>query len=307
MQVPACAAGPGLTPPSRSTTAVPGRSRWVRIGREFAVIILLYVAYSLSRLFVDPGPTAALENGYAVLAREQQLGLDIEQAVVTWLLESPALSIAAGYLYATLHYTVTPGVLVWLYRSHPQHYLRSRRILAIATVAAVIGYWLYPTAPPRLLTSGEFPDVLALFADWGWWGADASAPKGLGALTNEYAAMPSMHVGWALWSGVAVAVLARRPLMRALGVAYPLIITVVVIATANHYLLDAFAGAALVTAVGTAAYLVTLWQRRCQGTPHTGAVTLATEDVPTQRGSDKSVTASALEVVVAGVEPAPTA
>jgi len=259
-------------------TAVPGSNRWVRIGRELAVVALLYLAYSLSRLLVDTGPAAALENGFAVLAWEQRLGLDIEHAIVHWVLDVPALSIAAGYLYATLHYTVTPGVLVWLYRSHPRHYLRARRVLAVATVAALIGYWLYPTAPPRLLTGGLFPDVLAIFSDWGWWGADASAPQGLGALTNEYAAMPSMHVGWAVWSGVAIALLARRPLVRALGIAYPLVITLVVVATANHYLLDAFAGAAVVGAVAAGAHAVARVGRRCPA--------LQTAAVPAQRSGE---------------------
>jgi hypothetical protein len=265
MQAQVGAAGAGWPVPARSVAAVPGRTRWVRIGRELAVVALLYLGYSLSRLLVDTGPAGALANGYALLAWEQRFGLDVEHAIVHWVLEVPALSIAAGYLYATLHYTVTPGVLVWLYRSHPAHYLRSRRILAAATVAALVGYWLYPTAPPRLLTSGVFPDVLALFADWGWWGADASAPQGLGALTNEYAAMPSMHVGWAVWSGVAIAVLARRPVVRLLGLAYPLVITLVVVATANHYLVDAFAGAAVVGAVAAGAHVMAQARRRGEG------------------------------------------
>ena len=263
MQAQACAAGGGWRAPVGPTTAVPGSRRWIRVGRELAVVLLLYVAYSTSRLLVDSGPADALANGYRVLAWEQALGLDVERDLVHWLLASPALSIGAGYVYATLHYTVTPAVLVWLYRSHPAHYLGARRVLAAATVAALVGFWLYPTAPPRLLATGGFPDVLALFSDWGWWGADASAPKGLGALTNEYAAMPSMHVGWAVWSGMAIALLARRPAVRLLGLAYPVVITVVVVATANHYLLDAFAGAGVVLAVAVLVLVPTwLWRRR---------------------------------------------
>jgi hypothetical protein len=234
-----------VTSPSAGSHA----RRRPQLARELAVLALLYVGYSLSRLLVDSGPQAALEHGRQVLAWERQVGLDVEAGLVAWLLASPALSIGAGYVYATLHYTVTPAVLVWLHRRHPARYGPARTVLAAATVAALVGFWLYPTAPPRLLPHAGFPDVLALVADWGWWGTDASAPRGLGALTNEYAAMPSMHVGWAVWSGMALALCARRPVVRALGLAYPVLITLVVVATANHYLLDAVAGAVVVAAV----------------------------------------------------------
>jgi hypothetical protein len=80
----------------------------------------------------------------------------------------------------------------------------------------------------------------------GWWGGDASAPRGLGALTNQLAAMPSLHVGWAVWVAWVVVTHSTRRWVRVLAVAYPIGTTLVVVATANHYLLDAVAGAAVV-------------------------------------------------------------
>ena len=86
---------------------------------------------------------------------------------------------------------------------------------------------------------------MAQYSSYGWWGAEASAPRGLGGMTNQYAAMPSLHVGWALWCGVMLWRHGRTPLVKAAGVAYPLVTTIVVMGTANHYFLDAVAGAAV--------------------------------------------------------------
>lgn len=236
-----------------------GASRWVarrgraRLVRELTLLAALYALYSLSRVLVDVAPEEAVQRGLAVLGVERALGLDVEHGMVDALLGRPGAALLAGYLYASLHYTVTPAVLLWLYRCHPLRYATARTVLAGSTLLALVGYWRWPTAPPRLLPGNAYPDVLSLYSQWGWWGADASAPRGLGALTNEYAAMPSMHVGWALWCGLAVLVLARRPWVRLLGAAYPVLTVLVVLATSNHYLLDAVAGAAVVLAVGTAA------------------------------------------------------
>ena len=107
-----------------------------------------------------------------------------------------------------------------------------------------------------------FHDTLAQYAAFGWWGADASAPQGLGGLTNQYAAMPSLHVGWALWCGIILWRYARNPLLRAAGAAYPVVIALVVLGTANHYLLDAVAGAAVMLAGHRLALLASRARRR---------------------------------------------
>ena len=239
-----------VRPPARRVAAV----RRPRALRELGLLAVVYACYSLTRVLVDADPGIARANGELLLAAERALGLDVEAALVEWLLSSTALSVGAGYLYATLHYTVTPAVLIWLYRVHPHQYLRMRGVLVVATCLALLCYWLVPTAPPRLL-DGPYPDVLALTSQWGWWGTEASAPRGLGSLTNQYAALPSMHVGWAAWCGLAIATAARRRWLRVLGVAYPVLITVVVVATSNHYLLDAVAGAALVAALLVVAHV----------------------------------------------------
>ncbi len=238
-------AGVGSQQPQRS-----GRSR---LARELALLACLYAVYTLSRMLVSATPADAVARGLGLLHLEHDLGIDVEHSMVLGLLHVPGAGLLAGYAYASLHYTVTPAVLLWLYRAHPLRYGRARTVLAGSTLVALFGYWRWPTAPPRLLPSGGYPDVLSMYSKWGWWGADASAPRGLGALTNEYAAMPSMHVGWALWCGLAIVICARRPWVRVVGAAYPVLTLLVVLSTSNHYLLDAVAGAAVVVTVGAAA------------------------------------------------------
>jgi hypothetical protein len=240
---------PVRRPGHRTPTAV--RATVPPLPVEVFLMAALYVGYAVSRALVDQAPAQAVDNGWALLRAERLLGLDVERTAIDWLVRSTWLSVAASYAYATLHYVVTPAVLVWLYARRPAHYRPARSILVAATCLALLCYWLVPTAPPRLL-SPQFVDVLASTSHWGWWGTAASAPRGLGSLTNQYAALPSMHVGWAVWSGVALAALARRRVVRVSGAAYPLLITVVVVVTGNHYVLDALAGAAAVAVTGIA-------------------------------------------------------
>ena len=93
-------------------------------------------------------------------------------------------------------------MLVWVYRAHPDRYRVARNSLVIGSALGIAGFALLPTAPPRMLPG--YVDTLASTAGSGWWGSDASAPRGLGGLTNQLAAMPSLHVGWALWCAVVV-------------------------------------------------------------------------------------------------------
>jgi hypothetical protein len=123
---------------------------------------------------------------------------------------------------------------------HRDHYGPARSVLVMGSGLALVGVALLPTAPPRLMDG--YTDVLAAYSGWGWWGQAASAPDGLAWLTNQLAAMPSLHVGWAVWCGALLWQHAAHPTMRALGVAYPLLTAVVVVAKVNHYLLDVAAG-----------------------------------------------------------------
>ncbi|MFJ9035632.1 phosphatase PAP2 family protein [Streptomyces sp. NPDC102406] len=226
------------------TEAVPEvRLRW---WTELPLLLLVYGAYSAGRLLARGDVGTAVGHGLAILRAEKAVHLNIEHPLNRLFTREPWLGVPADFWYASLHYVVTPAVLVWIFRHRAHLYRAARTWLMTSTLIGLIGFTLLPTCPPRLLSAGHgFVDTMAQYSSYGWWGGAASAPKGLGGMTNQYAAMPSLHVGWALWCGVMLWRNGRGPYAKALGVAYPLITTVVVMGTANHYFLDALAGAAV--------------------------------------------------------------
>lgn len=214
--------------------------------REVALLGALYLGYTLSRLFASDDLAAAQRHATQVLHVEQLTGLDVERVLNSGVGHVQWLEVGTAYWYALLHYLVTPLVLVLLWRRGPSLYRPARRALVLATSVALIGYLTFPTAPPRLL--GGYTDVLSATSTWGWWGADASAPRGLGGATNELAAMPSMHVGWAVWVAVVLVGLARRRWQRVAAYGYAAGTAFVVVATANHWVLDGLVGAVVMLA-----------------------------------------------------------
>ncbi|WP_329019400.1 phosphatase PAP2 family protein [Streptomyces sp. NBC_00690] len=219
------------------------RPRW---WTELLLLAVVYVAYSAGRLVARGDVNTAVDHGLAILRAEKALFLDAETPLNRLFTDVPAIGIPSDFIYASLHYLVTPAILIWLFRRRPARYRAARTWLMLSTLLGLVGFTLVPTCPPRLLDASHgFVDTMAQYSSYGWWGAEASAPRGLGGLTNQYAAMPSLHVGWALWCGVLLWRHGKTPLMKTLAVAYPLITTIVVMGTANHYFLDAVAGAAV--------------------------------------------------------------
>lgn len=241
--------------------------------RELALLGAVYLLYTQTRLLTVGSHQQAVSNARAVLKAERGLGLAPERWLNHAFSARQYLALPSDYAYASLHYVVTLAVVIWLFRAHPRAYLASRRTLVTATLVALLGYWLLPLAPPRMLPG--FVDTMARYGAYGWWGDSASAPKGLGAFTNQFAAMPSLHVGWAIWCGWQLGRHARHTISRAFGVGYPLLAVLVVIATGNHYLADAVAGL-VVLLVGAALTRSATWLwQRCHRLP-----------VPAQRASD---------------------
>ncbi|MCX4667048.1 phosphatase PAP2 family protein [Streptomyces sp. NBC_01381] len=219
------------------------RLRW---WTELPLIALVYAAYSAGRLLARGDVSTAVDHGLALLRAEKFLHINAESPLNRLFTANSWIGVPADFWYASLHYLVTPAVLIWLFRSRAVHYRAARAWLMISTLIGLVGFTLLPTCPPRLLAKGHgFVDTMAQYSNFGWWGGEASAPRGLGGMTNQYAAMPSLHVGWALWCGVLLWRHGRTPLTRAVAVAYPLLTTIVVMGTANHYLLDAVAGIAV--------------------------------------------------------------
>jgi hypothetical protein len=207
----------------------------------------LYLAYTLSRLVAADDFGAARLRAEHIVDLESALHLDIEHWLNHVTSHTAWLAVPMDYWYCALHYLVTPAVLGWIYLRRPAAYARVRNALVASTGIGLLGFLTTPTAPPRL-TGGPYADTLAQYAHFGWWAEHASAPSGLGGLTNELAAMPSLHVGWAVWVAWALCATAgfRR---RWLVCLYPLGTAVVVVGTGNHWVLDAVMGL-LVTLTG---------------------------------------------------------
>ncbi|MFI8004561.1 phosphatase PAP2 family protein [Streptomyces sp. NPDC086010] len=208
-----------------------------RLWFEILLIAVSYWLYSLVRNAVPEQKEAALRNADWIWSVEHSLGLAFEESVnhavnsVTWLI------VSMNYYYATLHFVVTIGVLIWLFRRHPGRYAATRLVLFATTAVALLGYYLYPLAPPRLMSGGGFFDTVMLHQTWG-----SMASGNFKHMSNQYAAMPSMHIGWSLWCGLTIFALASAPWARILGLLYPMATLVVIVATANHFWLDAVGG-----------------------------------------------------------------
>jgi hypothetical protein len=143
-----------------------------------------------------------------------------------------------------MHFVVVIGVLVWVYVRHPLNYRATRTALYAANAVAAVVFWLYPLAPPRLLSSPHFIDTVVVYHTWGSWGSG-----GMAKVSNQFAAMPSLHIGWSLWAGLTLFMLSRRWWIRGLALLYPVVTLMVIIGTANHFVLDA-AGGIVVLALG---------------------------------------------------------
>ncbi|MFI0778416.1 phosphatase PAP2 family protein [Streptomyces sp. NPDC021212] len=235
----------------RAGVTLGSRPRW---WTELPLIAVVYLAYAGGRLLGQGDVTTAVNHGLGILRFERRFNIDFESPLNDLFTSHAWIGIPADFVYASLHYAATPAVLVWLWkRGRAADYRFARTWLLITTMIGLIGFVVVPTCPPRLLEAGQgFVDTMAQYSSYGWWGGDASAPRGMGGLTNQYAAMPSLHVGWALWCGIALWWQGRSVWSKIVAVVYPLVIALVVMGTANHYFLDAAAGAA---AVGAGALL----------------------------------------------------
>ncbi|MET8576990.1 phosphatase PAP2 family protein [Streptomyces sp. NPDC005012] len=221
----------------------PGLLRRVRTPRrpriwfEILLIGASYWTYSLIRNAVPEQKAEALRNADWLWDVENRLGIAVEETVNQAVNSVEWLIVGMNYYYATLHFVVTLGVLVWLFRSRPLLYSGARTVLFATTAVALVGYYLFPLAPPRLMNGSMFVDTVLVHGTWG-----SMASGDLKHMSNQYAAMPSMHIGWSVWSGLTIYALARVPWVRVLALLYPVATLVVIVATANHFWLDAVGG-----------------------------------------------------------------
>lgn len=202
--------------------------------RQVAVFCGAYWLYRLVRGIVVDQPEAAIEHARHLVELERSLGLYVEPAVHEWAMAQAWVGDAATWAYVNTHFVVTTVTLAWLYLRRNDVFPFVRNMFVVAMAIALAGYVLYPTAPPRLVPEGGFSDPVSELT-----GGESDGP-----LVNPYAAVPSMHVGFALMLAGAMWRVGRSAWVRGAWAAYPAVVTFVVVATANHWWMDAALGAA---------------------------------------------------------------
>jgi hypothetical protein len=239
------------------------------LAREAGIVLVAYLLYGQVRNLVEGRVSIAEDFASWLLVLERSWGIDVELGINTWVAAREPVAVAMNYYYAILHMLVPILVLVWLWKRHPSHYSLARTSLVLGSLIALLGYWLLPLAPPRLLLGAGYVDTFWFYDTWG-----SLSDPALARLSNQYAAMPSLHVGWALWVGVVLVLVSRRWWVRALGFAYPTLTLVVVMATANHFILDAV-GSVVVMASGALVATVLVGPPRLRQSRPVAAGTIA--------------------------------
>ena len=203
--------------------------------REIAGLAVLYALYEVIRGAGTENVQAAMAHTADIVAVEQALGVYVERSVQQAFEAIPYAPAFLGLLYVLLHFAGTAVALTWIHRKHPERFPLVRTTFVAATALALVGYVFFPAAPPRLAGRG-FSDTVTHST-----GLNLSSDV-LGALYNPFAAVPSLHFGYALIIGVAIAAIARRRVVRVVGALYPAAMLLIIVATGNHFFLDAALG-----------------------------------------------------------------
>jgi hypothetical protein len=229
--------------------------------KEPLIIAVFYGIYSITRnqfgsakLSDGAEPTEAFGNAVRVIRWERAIGLFHERTVQGWFLGWHWVLRFWNVFYGSAHFVVTIGAFVWLYARNPERFARWRNALAFTTALAIVGFSFFPLMPPRLLDNtgryggarleaerhvGPYRIVDTLERDGGLWSFD-SGP--MTRLSNQYAAMPSLHTAWSTWCALVMWPLIRRRWVRALAALYPVATVFCIVVTGNHYWIDGVGG-----------------------------------------------------------------
>jgi len=208
-----------------------------------------YWVYRLVRGQVFNQSAAAFENARTIVDVERALHMFAEQDIQAWAIGTGWVDDVGAWMYLNTHFIVTTCTLAFIYLFRNEHFYFVRNMFMVAMGMALVGYVLYPTAPPRMLPELGFEDSVAQYTG-------VTSDASMNALFNPYAAVPSMHVGFALMLAVPMMRIARRAWVRVVWAAYAPVVTLVVVVTANHWVLDAVAGAAVAAVAAVAAQLL---------------------------------------------------
>jgi hypothetical protein len=225
-----------------SRTGRAPRLRWLPKGGSDALVqlslfVIADILYETVRGIAESNPAVAFSNARTIVDLEQSTGLFFEQGLQAWAMGQRVLIDMANFMYVNSHFVMTTGALVWLYLRHNDRFYFVRNMFMVAMGLALVGYVLMPTAPPRFFPELGFVDTIAYYVN-------VKHDSGLVALFfNPYAAVPSMHVAFALMVSVPALLVVRNRVAKVLWCVYPLLVTFVVLVTGNHWFMDAVAGA----------------------------------------------------------------
>ena len=212
---------------------------WGDVLRQVSLFLAAYFGYRLARGLVEGRATAAFQHARQLISIERTLHLFVEPSVQAWASGSHVVMVTASWMYVNAQGPVTIGALLYLYLRHNGNFYFVRNMFMIAMAIALVGYTVFPTAPPRFMPEWGFIDTVADLTPVNVSHTSAS----MSAFFNPYAAVPSMHVAFALMIAWPLARLVRHSPVRILWMLYPFVMTFVIVVTANHFIADALLGA----------------------------------------------------------------
>lgn len=229
---------------------------WLDALRQISLFAAAYFAYRLVRGLVEGDANAAFAHARDLISLESSLHVFVEPSIQAWASGSHVLMVCASWLYVNAQTTVTLSALLYVYLRHNGSFYFVRNMFMIAMAIALVGYVVFPTAPPRFMPEWGFIDSVSDFT-----GVHVNHASGtMTAMFNPYAAVPSMHVAFALMIGWPLAKLSKHRVVKAAWLLYPFLIAFVIVATANHFIVDALLGA---LTAGASAYGA-LWLARAR-------------------------------------------
>jgi PAP2 superfamily len=221
---------------------------WGDLFRQVGLFALADICYETVRGVAEGRASVAFANAKTLVEAERATGTffepDLQGALISqqWLIE------AANWMYMNTHFVITTSFLVWLYLFRNESFYFVRNMFLVAMGLALVGYTLFPTAPPRLLPEEGFVDTIT---DFSQVGHDSALVK---LFVNPYAAVPSMHIAFALMISIPGISIARHAVSKVFWALYPFLVLFVVVVTANHFWLDAAAGAAVAAVAALVAH-----------------------------------------------------
>lgn len=228
---------------------------WSDLLLQLALFFCAYQGYQLVRGMSEGREALAFANADRIMDAERSLGLFFEPGLQSAMLDFGWVVDFTNWMYVNSHFVVTTSFLAWLYLFRNDHFYFVRNMFMVAMLLALTGYLAFPTAPPRLVPGEGFVDTIATFT------ALEQDSNAVSLLVNRYAAVPSMHIGFASMIAVPAFLLVRSRVAKGAWVVYPILVFFVIVVTGNHFWFDAVAGAVVAGVAATIAHrLLAPWR-----------------------------------------------